>query len=432
MDIVKKNILSILCGVVALVGVIAWFFPIGGMYDNLEKKVEESASKYDQLEGLRKASRVKPTLVLDSDTGPEPLGRFPNEKTIEAGRKATEALAEQSSKMLGTVTELNIHVPLTPGSLPRPQAQARLDFTYQYRDVLGLGEEGWGFGIPAELNATTPPSEEQIEAKAEQLWATKYAVQVVEIGGQNNLSQIEDQFLAEVKGLPDQEREQAALKHKVYLNENALPVSPDIVAGQNPTAEEIWFAQTALWITEDVAEAIKSANSKASNITDAPIKHLVAIQVPFGIEQYVMAGGKASGAGNAGAATIAVDDNGAPIVWSASPTGRVCNDLYDVIHFGLVLRVEARKVPQVLAELERNKLITVLQANVIAIDAQAERKQNGYVYGNEAVVEIQLKCEALFLRSWTVDAENERKNALMPDEVQEAIGAKPKAEAGPE
>lgn len=426
MDIVKKNFLSILCGVIALVGVIAWFFPIGGMYADLDAKVKESASKYDEVEGLRKASRVLPTLDLDGSP-PKPLGRFPNDKVIEVGKKATDAMADQSKKMLATVSDKNVHVPLTPDSLPRPKEQARLDFTYQYRDVLGLGDGLWAVGLPAELKATIPPTAQQIEYAAQKLWADKFSPQVVEIGGQDNLPQITDQFLAEAKKLPNKVREAAALNYMIYLNEDALPVSPNIYAGENPKVEDIWYAQMALWITEDVVKSINSANEGATNITNAPVKHFLYMTVPFGPEMYVTAGGKAgsSGGGEEGAA-IPVDEDGRPAVWSASPTGRVSNDLYDVVHFNLALRVDARKVPQVLAALERDKLVTVIQAAVTAVDAAAARKLDGFVYGKDPVVSIELKCEALFLRSWTINKEGEGKGALMPDEVQIEIGAKPK------
>jgi len=47
------------------------------------------------------------------------------------------------------------------------------------------------------------------------------------------------------------------------------------------------------------------------------------------------------------------------------------------------------------------------------------------VYGNQPVAEISLRCEALFLRSWTVDKDNTPpyKNALMPKEIRQAVGA---------
>ena len=427
MDIVKKNFLSILCGVIALVGVIAWFFPIGGMYAELDKKVKDSASKYDEVESLRKATRKLPTLSLDG-SAPQNLGRFPNDKVIEVGKKATDAMAAQSQKMLATVSDKNVHTLLTPNSLPRPAEQARLDFGYQYRDVLGLGDGLWTVGFPAELRATIPPTPQQIEYAAQKLWADKFSPQVVEIGGQDNLAKISDQFLAEAKTLPNKVREAAALNYMIYLNEDALPVSPNIYAGENPKVEDIWYAQMGLWITEDVVKSINAANEGATNITDAPVKHLIYLTLPFGPEMYVTADGKAGsgGGGGDGAAAIPVDDNGVPTVWSASPTGRVSNDLYDVVHFNLALRVDARKVPQVLAALEADKLVTVLQATVTAVDAAAARKVDGFVYGKDPVVSLELKCEALFLRSWTINKEGEGKGALMPDEVQIEIGAKPK------
>jgi hypothetical protein len=425
MDIVKKNILSILCGVVALIGVIVWFFPIGGMYNELKAQVEASAAKYDETEALRKATRRLPTLDLEGNEAP-PLGRFPNEKTIEVGREATEAMAGQSKKMLTTVSEKNVRQLLTPDSLPKPAEKARLDFTYEYYDVLGLGDSLWQVGLPAALKATLPPTPQQIEQRAEKLWAEKYAVQVVEIGGQDNLPLVTDQFLAEAKLLPNKVREEAALGHMIYLNYDALPVHPEIVPGRNPKVEDIWYAQTALWITEDVVRSIAEANSGAKNITDAPVKHLISMDLKFDQGQYVTVGGKPSGGEDGGGAAIPVDGNGAPAVWSASPTGRVCNELYDVIHFSLVLRTDARKVPQVIATLERDKLVTVLQANITPVDAAAARKVEGFVYGNDPVVTLELKCEALFLRSWTINEPQEGRAPPMPDEVQILLGAKAK------
>lgn len=425
MNIVKKNIFSILCGVVALVGVIAWFFPIGGMYAGLESRVKARAQVYEQAEALKKAPRNLPIIELVGGEQ-EPLGRFPNDKVILVGKNATKAMTAQSTKMLKTVSDMNIHAPLVPGSLPKAAGRIRFDFIDDYRTKLGWGEAGWEEGLPATLKATTPPTDEEIAAKAEELWETKFAKQVVEIGGQNNLANIGAQFLAEAKGLPEKEREGRARAHMVYLSDGALPVSPAIEPGGSPPDPEIWYAQTALWIEEDVVQSIVAANADARDVRDAPVKHLVALGVPFGPEQYIMAGAPGS-AGPAsseeGTAAVPADANGAPAVWSVSPTGRVCNELYDVIHFDLVLRTDARKVPQVLTELERNQLVTVLKTDVAAVDAAAERKQFGYVYGNDPVVELTLQCEALFLRSWTIGG----KTPLMPIEVQQAIGAQPPA-----
>ena len=89
-----------------------------------------------------------------------------------------------------------------------------------------------------------------------------------------------------------------------------------------------------------------------------------------------------------------------PPNYTISPTGRYSNALYDVIQFKLSLVVDAARIPQVLAALSRNRFITVYNTNVTAVDA-GEHQAAGYIYGPQAVVQLDLDCEALFLREWT-------------------------------
>ena len=439
MDIVKKNFLSILCGVIALVGVVLWFFPLGGMYDTLQKEVDGSKQTYNEITTLRKQPRSLPNLVLE-ETEREQLGRFPNDKVIAKGKEATEAMKAQSDRMIGTVTDLNKHELLVPGSLPVPQdGRTPIDFAQEYFARLGQGPDLWDAGLPAALKATLPPSPDELNEKAQQIYDEKYVKEIIQIGETNNKEDVDRKFVKEMSELPDRERLRRAREYMIYLSPEGLPFSPDISLERAATPAQMWFAQNVLWIQEDIVAAIQNANAQATNILDAPIKHLVRMDVEFGPDQYVRAGaGKAKGGDDeGGGSAITTDVHGAPAVWSKSPTGRVCNDLYDVVHFDLVLRVDARKVPQVIAALERNQMVTVLKTNVVAIDSAAERKQSGFVYGNEPVVELTLQCEILFLRSWTVGkakegaagTEGQAEDAggaagLMPDEVQILVGAK--------
>ncbi len=57
--------------------------------------------------------------------------------------------------------------------------------------------------------------------------------------------------------------------------------------------------------------------------------------------------------------------------YSLSPTGRVCNSMYDVTHFTLVVDVDSRQIPLLLAELQRNKLMTVTQLDIVPVDSAA-------------------------------------------------------------
>jgi hypothetical protein len=96
-----------------------------------------------------------------------------------------------------------------------------------------------------------------------------------------------------------------------------------------------------------------------------------------------------------------------------------------VVNFELVLRVDYTKIPQIIADLERNRLFTVLSTSVSSVNAAEERKTNGFVYGDQPVAEVTLICEALFLRSWTVDKDNKFAKALMPEIVRQTLAIEP-------
>jgi hypothetical protein len=339
--------------------------------------------------------------------------------------------------MTKTVADRNVRQPLVPRTLPIAERTPRASFPARYLRELGAVEQAplaglpnFEVGLPKKLNATRPPYPEELMEMAQKLWDDKFSKRVLQIGGDNNLEQVTGDFYEEIRNLPETERQRRANEHRVYLDETSLPVSPEILAlqgqGKPPTETQIWFAQTALWVTEDVVNAIVEANKNSKSITTSPVKHLVALRIPFGIAQYVLAA--APGAAPSPDAAASTDANGVTQAFALSPTGRVCNDVYDVIHFELVLRVDYRKIPQVIAEIERNRLFTVLSTGIASIDAQAEYNDIGYVYGNDPVAELTLQCEALFLRSWTVDKDNKEKpykNALMPSPVRQSVGAEP-------
>jgi hypothetical protein len=443
MEIVKKNMFSIVCGVVAIVAIVAWFWPVGGMFDKLQSDVKARAATYDQVDNLRKAKRTLPSLVVEGGEQPV-LGFLPNEEVIKAGKAAADKLTAQSKRMLDTVSNMNVRKPLVPRSLPIAESGARASFAARYLaelgaieqpapspEVMGPGLPNFESGLPKRLNATRPPYPEELMEMARKVWDDKYNSRVLAIGQDSNLDQLKDEFYEEVRTLPDRERQDRAKKHSVYLDETSLPVSQEIFAlqGKPPTENQIWFAQTALWITEDVVNAVNAANKGAKGIPQSPVKHLMSLRIPFGMAQYVLptaAPGAPMAGGEAAAAAGTTDANGVTKAYHLYPTGRVSNDVYDVIHFDLVLRVDFRKIPQVIAELERNRLFTVLTTSVQSVDAQAEYKEVGYDYGNDPVAQVTLQCEALFLRSWTVDKDNKErpyKNAVMPQQVRGWVGA---------
>ena len=63
--------------------------------------------------------------------------------------------------------------------------------------------------------------------------------------------------------------------------------------------------------------------------------------------------------------------------------------------------------------LGQNRLIDVYNIDVSTVDT-AERAAAGFMYGANPVVQLNLQCEALFMREWTVP--------LMPQTVKQELG----------
>jgi hypothetical protein len=97
-----------------------------------------------------------------------------------------------------------------------------------------------------------------------------------------------------------------------------------------------------------------------------------------------------------------------------SPTGRVSNGLFDVTQFEVDLIVDASKVPQVIEGLQAGHYLNVVQVeNLQTVDSPVYRGA-GYFFGDKPCVEIKLRCEELFFRSWL--------QAYVPTRLKTALG----------
>ena len=82
-----------------------------------------------------------------------------------------------------------------------------------------------------------------------------------------------------------------------------------------------------------------------------------------------------------------------------SPTGRVCNGLYDVFHFTLVADVEAEKLPDFLRGLGYKRFITPMSVDIKALDIATTLAQ-GRLYGDKPMLNVTVECEILYMRKW--------------------------------
>src|SRR5580658_11353493 len=99
LEVVKKNLLSILSGVVAIAAVVATYWPVGGMFQTLQAASDARGAVYTELEGLLTKPRQLP-LTDPANTQQEPLKAFPNQKTIDLGNRVTSHVSKQSTDMV--------------------------------------------------------------------------------------------------------------------------------------------------------------------------------------------------------------------------------------------------------------------------------------------------------------------------------------------
>src|SRR5690348_6038090 len=105
MEVIKKNLVSIICGAVAVVAFIAYFWPLGGWVTELENDTRTRAGVYSQLEQLRNKARHLPNISVEN-TEPEPMTQFPSNAIIKEGEKATAQVTAESKQMLETAVKL--------------------------------------------------------------------------------------------------------------------------------------------------------------------------------------------------------------------------------------------------------------------------------------------------------------------------------------
>jgi len=407
MEIVKKNILSILCGVVALAAVVSIPWPGGSRKADIQAQLEQRKAQYTKAQALLTKSRHMPVInpPAGTDAAGSDLKGFPSQVTIEVGQKAVDDLKNQSTAIVDAAVKINQRPPLLPSFFPAIGDRALFQRTYDAMfdpDGPIRGKKG--------LDSATPPDKAEVDTR----WK-KREDEIEKLisrgpdGKEYNRDQIEQQKKAEFANFEQKLRDEAAQGHRIYLDPAAIAQSPALAptAGQSAKDDELWYAQMGLWVEMDVVSSIHRLNAGATNVIKAPVKQLESLTIQFDSTMYwpapteTAAAPAASGSDSSAATPASTSDTDAFTKnFVDNPTGRTSNALYDVVHFTLTLDVDAGAVQSVLTELEAGKFITVYQVDAESVDSVSMAEQ-GFVFGERPVVRLAMKCEALFLRKWT-------------------------------
>jgi hypothetical protein len=400
----RKHLLSLLSGVVAIAACVLAFYPTTSWYTALQAKVVKSASAAGTVQTILTHERHLPNVSLKS--GPTPvLSFFPTQDVIDKGKAAVNKMGDLSRQMLAAAVQINVHAPLADGAFPNGNDVARQEFVTQYLAALADDTRirNWP---PKELQSRqvnpVPPLMPGRKVTDADVQAAKTKLQN-DINAQTLIKDTTGAPTLDSKAMADalfaqqsavaaaQLQMDRAHQCKVYMEAGAIQAPAVYTQFQNlnqsPALADIWTAQVVLWVDEDVATGVATANADATDVTNAPIKQIVKLIVKD--PPYLIAGDP-----NAGK-----DDQPIPPNPDISPTGRASNGMYDVILFNLSLDVDAGKVADVLDGLEKGQFITVLAMQASSVDG-AKALNLGFVYGKGAVVHLDLACEELFLHPW--------------------------------
>ena len=176
-------------------------------------------------------------------------------------------------------------------------------------------------------------------------------------------------------------------------------------AGMDQAVKDCWQSQLAYWIIEDVIDTIAACNSGSNSVFTSPVKRLMTVNFTTGDTRSM--------------SSVGVEDKPSYVFsigdgLAVPCTGRISNDVIDVVHFNVVVVVSTKAVLPFMQELYsakqhkfrgffgeaqeqtfKHNQITILESNIVSIDREDET-HGLYRYGEDAVVELNLICECIF------------------------------------
>ena len=168
MEIVKKNWLSILFGVIALIALVAWIWPLGSIQAEAEKDLDQRVGVASSMQQLVTTERQLPAVSLTGDDV-KPLGMFPTQRVIDWGKTVSEQLATEAKNVRQVAARMNARALLVPESLPEPRGTTEFTFRDLYNRYVSE--------FPSRVGAGQPPTAEDFQKAIKELWDTRYEPQ---------------------------------------------------------------------------------------------------------------------------------------------------------------------------------------------------------------------------------------------------------------
>ncbi len=205
-----------------------------------------------------------------------------------------------------------------------------------------------------------------------------------------------------------------ARKNSVYINPSDM-AGYDFwqeyeYPGKKQAVEDCWYWQTGYWIIEDVAATVEKLNRRSDSVFSSPVKRIVSVSFTAAEKSGARISGALRTGSNKPKYVVSLKDG-----LVVPLTARKCDDSMDVVHFRIVVVIDARALPEFFRELcsvkehkfrgfsgeeervLRHNQITILRSSYEMVNHDDEENKL-YRYGEDAVVRLELTCEYIFNR----------------------------------
>ena len=443
---IKANLVAVICVVVVLIALpVAWFFSSGW---NKSIKTSREAEVGREMQAITQA-RVDYTLP-SYEPGVEPvsLSTEPNDALTRWFKARRDEIKSEADALVQRIIAFNKgegpdaqavgrrpHAPLIEGLFPAPQGDPTERF-YEMEDAL-LGKRGRTDPYEAllrRINAGGPPEPQRVAEAVENVRARE----LEKIGPARQATAEE---AAEIqKKLVERriaEYQARARDISVYASTDAFE-SDQKKGAAIPTEQLVglysreparlrpmrfFLWQWDLWTYTDLLEAVRIANTgpgnRPLNVVQAPVKRIEYVSARE-VEGVFEDSSTPDPMGGMGMGEPAAPTPAVPATLVTDPTRSVTgrasgewNTLYDVRRADMRLIVDSKRVDEVIRAFSATNLMTVLDMDIEQIDVW-EHLREGYYYGPDHVVRLNLNIETLWLRPWTT--------RLMPEILRNAMG----------
>jgi hypothetical protein len=328
-EIIKRYLVEILCGVAGIGGLVFIFLGLGKM----------GAVKTE----LESAVRVKTDLTTMARGTPV------NELAIKQEKSRIADIDRAFDKVMTFVRERDYYEPLVPDVFPGGTVKD-INKAIAFRQAYARKTGEW----LRTLNAGTEPTPEDIQAEEDRLEAQ---ANVESLSGDPEANE-KPAMSPEVSAAIGRAREIYCYASPETFQESEIsaPGGPMDAGGPPPSLEQMWRAQLEVWVQESVVTAIAEVNNSAADglrrkqidpwVGNLPIKDVRSIQT----SQYYVKEGLPQESSKSD------KDRAYPSADKAEAfTGRESDDLFELMHFAVRLVVDARDLPQVLAGLSAQR-----------------------------------------------------------------------------